>query len=71
MEIPFVNIHKGVGNCANFLSQSLIESGHPKLNESPCKKFKCDIQLGSRNLSQCPVKKFKWRREFKKKITSS
>ena len=64
----FCKYPHGGGDCANFVSQCLIEGGHPKLNESPCKKFKCGVQLGSRNLSQCLVKKFKWRRECRKKI---
>ena len=36
----FCKYPHGGGDCANFMNQCLIEGGHPKLNESPCTKFK-------------------------------
>ena len=36
-------------DCANFVSQCLIEGGHQKLRGSSCKSFSCGVQLGSRN----------------------
>ncbi len=35
---------------------------------SPCKHFPCGVQLGSKNLSNCLVDKFKWKRECGKKM---
>ena len=62
MVIVFVNILIG-GDCANFVGQCLIEGGHPKLKGDPCKSFHCGVQLGSKNLSNCLVQKFHWKRE--------
>ena len=63
----FCNYPHGGGDCANFVSQCLIEGGHEKLKGSPCKSFSCGVQLGSRNLSKCLTQKFKWKRECGKK----
>ena len=64
----FCHYSHGGGDCANFVSQCLIEGGHPKLRGSPCKHFPCGVQLGSKNLSNCLVDKFKWKRECGKKM---
>ena len=64
----FCKYSHGGGDCANFVSQCLIEGGHPKLKGSPCKSFSCGVQLGSRNLSRCLVQRFKWKRECGKKM---
>ena len=64
----FCKYSHGGGDCANFVSQCLIEGGHAKLKGSPCKSFSCGVQLGSRNLSNCLVQKFKWKRECGKKM---
>ena len=64
----FCNYPHGGGDCANFVSQCLIEGGHEILKGSPCKSFSCGVQLGSRNLSKCLTQKFKWKRECGKKM---
>jgi len=64
----FCKYSHGGGDCANFVSQCLIEGGHPKLKGDPCKSFHCGVQLGSKNLSNCLVQKFHWKRECGKKM---
>ena len=64
----FCSYSHGGGDCANFVSQCLLEGGHPKLRGAPCMKWPCGVQLGSKNLSNCLVKKFNWKRACGKKM---
>lgn len=47
------------GDCANFVSQSLIAGGHPYLTGgSPCRGYPCGKEeIGAKNLEDCLVKK--------------
>ena len=64
----FCHYSHGGGDCANFVSQCLIEGGHAKLRANHCIHFPCGVQLGSKNLSNCLVKGFNWKRECGKKM---
>lgn len=43
------------GDCANFVSQSLIQAGHPYLNQGyPCRGYPCGKEeVGATNLGNC------------------
>jgi len=52
------------GDCANFVSQSLVESGHPFLNGGmPCRGYPCGREeIGAKNLGDCLAGPHKWHR---------
>ena len=51
------------GDCANFVSQCLIEGGHPKLYKKGveyCRGWPCGVEPGARKLGNCLSKQFHW-----------
>ncbi|GIQ81592.1 hypothetical protein KIPB_002573 [Kipferlia bialata] len=50
------------GDCANFVSQSLIAGGHPNLNGgSPCRGYPCGKEeVGANNLDNCLAQHHGW-----------
>eukprot|EP01090_Pellita_catalonica_P007712 TRINITY_DN18303_c0_g1_i1.p1 TRINITY_DN18303_c0_g1~~TRINITY_DN18303_c0_g1_i1.p1 ORF type:complete len:202 (+),score=11.90 TRINITY_DN18303_c0_g1_i1:77-682(+) len=52
------------GDCANFVSQSLIAGGHPYLNQGfPCRGYPCGKEeIGARNLGNCLANVHHWNR---------
>jgi len=52
------------GDCANFVSQSLITGGHPFLNQgAPCRGYPCGKEeVGATNLGNCLKQVHGWKR---------
>eukprot|EP00823_Brevimastigomonas_motovehiculus_P004429 TRINITY_DN2928_c0_g1_i1.p1 TRINITY_DN2928_c0_g1~~TRINITY_DN2928_c0_g1_i1.p1 ORF type:complete len:215 (+),score=32.50 TRINITY_DN2928_c0_g1_i1:41-646(+) len=51
------------GNCANFVSQVLVESGHPKLSgSSVCRGFCGSVEVGAKNLGDCLSQHHGWKK---------
>ena len=52
------------GDCANFVSQSLLAGGHPKLiGGSACRGYPCGVEeVSARNLGVCLKETFGWKR---------
>eukprot|EP01116_Phalansterium_solitarium_P002461 TRINITY_DN12509_c0_g1_i1.p1 TRINITY_DN12509_c0_g1~~TRINITY_DN12509_c0_g1_i1.p1 ORF type:complete len:193 (-),score=31.31 TRINITY_DN12509_c0_g1_i1:104-682(-) len=52
------------GDCANFVSQSLIAGGHPYLNQGfPCRGYPCGKEeVGAKNLGDCLSQVHHWNR---------
>jgi len=51
------------GDCADFVSQSLVTAGHPYLNTggTPCRGYPCGKEeIGAKNLGDCLSQKFNW-----------
>jgi len=50
------------GDCANFVSQSLITGGHPYLNQGfPCRGYPCGKEeIGAKNLGDCLSQVHHW-----------
>ena len=52
------------GDCANFVSQCLLEGGHPALKGGQCRGIPCGKEEpGALKLALCLKQTFKWRRE--------
>jgi len=51
------------GDCANFVSQSLVTAGHPYLNSGfPCRGYPCGKEeVGAKNLGDCLSTVHNWR----------
>jgi len=51
------------GDCANFVSQCLIQAGHPYLNGGwPCRGYPCGKEeVGASNLGKCLQEKHGWK----------
>ena len=53
------------GDCANFVSQCLIEGGHPKLKKPGveyCRGWPCGVEPGAKKLGDCLSNQFHWRK---------
>jgi len=52
------------GDCANFVSQSIISGGHPFLNQgAPCRGYPCGKEeVGAKNLGDCLATVHGWKR---------
>jgi hypothetical protein len=52
------------GDCANFVSQCLVEAGHPYLNGGfPCRGYPCGKEeIGAKNLGDCLSAHHSWKR---------
>lgn len=49
------------GDCANFVSQCLVEAGHSKLTKAPCRGYPCGVEeVGANNLGKCLAKNYGW-----------
>ena len=53
---------------SNFVSQVLIESGHPKIIGEKCKGIPCGVEINANNLGYCLRNNFKWKSECKKNL---
>ena len=53
---------------SNFVSQVLIESGHPKIVGDKCKGIPCGVEINANNLAYCLKNNFKWKSECKKNL---
>jgi hypothetical protein len=50
------------GDCANFVSQSLVAGGHAHLTKSPCRGYPCGKEeIGAGNLGECLAKNYGWK----------
>lgn len=50
------------GDCANFVSQSILAGGHPKLKGGACRGYPCGKEeIGARNLGVCLRDTFGWK----------
>ena len=54
---------EGPGDCANFVSQCVVEGGHPPLKGGQCAGGCGKVEPGARQLGICLSKTFGWKRQ--------